>query len=360
MKGKSRMLRRLPPYVAALGLVCAATVLVGWLHAGLERPFTSLFVMAVLVTAWIGGLGPGLFASVLSAMAINYFFQEPEHELAVATLGDALQLAIFTAVAVLTSALVRSRERVRAEAAELIQLKSDFVNMVSHELRTPLASMRVSLELLMDEDQGALTARQRRFLTPVRRSMERLELLVGELLDLARAEVGRLDLTVQPVPPRRVIGRAAHVVAYQLKAKKQRLSIDCDTQVPRVLADEKRLEQVLINLLTNASKYTPEGGAVNVVVKPCASVPGQVELAVSDTGPGLSPEEVQRAFDKFFRGDHAKREVGTGLGLAIARSLVELQHGKLTVRSEPGQGATFAIHLPACAKEVAVHARAAG
>ena len=356
---QSRVLRRLLPYLMAVGLVSAATLLVAWLHASLERPFYSVFVMAVLTTAWVGGLWPGLFASVLSAMAINYFFQEPQFELAVATLADAVQIGIFFAAAAMISALVRSRERVRAEAAELIQLKSDFVNMVSHELRTPLASMRVSLELLMDEDQGALTAKQRRFLTPVRRSMENLELLVGELLDLARAEVGRLDLAVQPVAPRRVISRAARTVAYQLKAKKQRLSVECDPQGPRVLGDEKRLEQVLINLLSNASKYTPEGGAVHVVVRRCASAADEVELCVSDTGPGLSLEEQRRVFDKFFRGDQARRENGTGLGLAIARSLVELQHGKLTVRSDPGQGATFAIHLPACPKEEPLHARAA-
>jgi signal transduction histidine kinase len=233
-----------------------------------------------------------------------------------------------------------------SEEAELDRLKSEFVGIVSHELRTPLTSIKGSVDLLLDDETGRLNPTQRRFLSTIRRSSDRLINLVNDLLDLSRLEAGRVQLDVHPVDARHVVEDTARNLENLFASKRQAVHIDCAANVPPILADRQRMEQVLINLLGNASKYTPEGGEVCVAVR---RVEDQVEIAVSDTGPGLSPEDQERVFEKFYRAGESltQQQAGSGLGLAIARSLVELHGGTLTVLSELGHGATFTVRLPA-------------
>lgn len=340
------MHRKLIPYLIAVGVVAAAVGVALLFVTALHRRFDSILTVAVLLSAWIGGLGPGILASLLCVLAINYFFQDPPLQLAVASVSDAVQLIVFMIAAVLLSGLTRSRERVRQEAAELLRLKNDFVNMVSHELRTPLAASKGAVDLLW-ERAGDFSPRERRFLQTLRRSTDRLSRLVNDLLDLARLEAGRIELELSAEDPRRVVRSAIHSVQHLLRAKKQHIRVDADPQLPAVLVDPRRLEQVLVNLLSNASKYTPDRGDVRVEIRDRQL---SVDIAVVDSGPGLSDQDQRRIFEKFFRaGDAAsqREQPGTGLGLAIALSLVELQKGQLTVHSEPPNGSTFRVSLPA-------------
>ena len=240
-----------------------------------------------------------------------------------------------------------------SEETELDRLKSEFVGTVSHELRTPLTSIKGSVDLLLDEETGELNATQRRFLNTVRRSSDRLINIVSDLLDLSRLEAGRVQLDLHPVDLAHLAEDVAASLGNLFNAKRQQVEIRADAELPPAMADRQRMEQVLVNLLGNASKYTPEGGRVCVGLgraEPAPDGGARVRLAVTDSGPGLSQADQQRVFDKFYRaGDSLTQaqQTGTGLGLTIARSLVELHGGTLTVESELGQGCTFTICLPA-------------
>jgi signal transduction histidine kinase len=338
--------RKLIAYGCALGFAVLGVAAALLLQHALSRNFNSVLTIAVLLSAWLGGLGPGLLTGLLCTAAINYFFQDPPLELAVASVSDVVQLATFALAVVLLSSLVRSRERVRRESAQLVQLKTDFVNMVSHELRTPLAATRGAVDLLL-EQSGDMTPRARRFLQTIRRSTERLGGLVNDLLELARLEAGRVELELAAEDPRRVVRDAIRGIQHQIRARHQHVRVNADADVPAVLADPRRLEQVLVNLLSNASKYSPRDSQLRVDIRGGAH---SIDIIVSDSGPGLSPQDQRRVFEKFFRAgdsDRQREQPGTGLGLAIALSLVELQGGRLTVHSEPHKGASFCVSLPA-------------
>ncbi len=256
-----------------------------------------------------------------------------------------------------------------SEEAELDRLKSDFVGIVSHELRTPLTSIKGSVDLLLEDETGDLNSTQKRFLTTIRRSSDRLINLVNDLLDLSRLEAGRVQLDLHPVDARHLVEDTVNNLANLFAARKQTVRVDCQPDLPPILADRQRMEQVLVNLLGNASKYTPEGGVVDVCAKRSSAAlagasgsprsmavatvgggsdAGFVQISVSDTGPGLSADEQARIFEKFYRaGDSlTQQQTGSGLGLPIARSLVALHGGSLSVDSAPGRGSTFAVTLP--------------
>ncbi|MGH2365217.1 MAG: sensor histidine kinase, partial [Chloroflexota bacterium] len=233
-----------------------------------------------------------------------------------------------------------------AGEAELDRLTSDFVGVVSHELRTPLTSIKGSVDLLLDEDTGDLNTTQRRFLNTIRRSSDRLIDLVNDLLDLSRLEAGRLQLDCHPLDVAHLAQDTVNGLSNLFVQRKQTVHTELEPDLPPVLADRQRLEQVLINLLGNASKYTPEQGSITVATHRDEN---RVVIDVADSGPGLATGEAQRVFEKFYRvGDSlTQQQQGSGLGLAIVRSLVELHGGEVSVRSEPGQGATFSVRLPA-------------
>ncbi|HEU0166428.1 MAG TPA: ATP-binding protein, partial [Chloroflexota bacterium] len=240
-----------------------------------------------------------------------------------------------------------------SEEAELDRLKSEFVGTVSHELRTPLTSIKGSVDLLLDEETGELNPTQRRFLNTVRRSSDRLINIVSDLLDLSRLEAGRVQLDLHPVDAAHLAEDVVASLGNLFNAKRQQVETQAEPELPPAMADRQRIEQVLVNLLGNASKYTPEGGRVCVSLsrgEPAPDGSTRVRIGVTDSGPGISQPDQYRVFDKFYRaGDvlSQAQQTGTGLGLTIARSLVELHGGTLTVESELGQGCTFIICLPA-------------
>jgi signal transduction histidine kinase/DNA-binding response OmpR family regulator len=245
------------------------------------------------------------------------------------------------------------------ERARLEQLKSEFVATASHELRSPLTSIKGFVELLTASK--GLDGRQREFLDIVLVSTNRLVDLVNDLLDVARVEAGRIEIHRRPTDVDDVVEEVAALMRPRIEAKRQTLTIDVPEDLPRALADPSRLRQILTNLLTNAHVYTDEGGRLGVSVR---AQHGGLALAVSDTGPGLSREEIEHVFDRFYRGvEGGSGTPGTGLGLAIVRSLVDLHHGTIEVDSARGEGSTFTVHLPR-ATEVdepsAAHAALAG
>jgi len=227
----------------------------------------------------------------------------------------------------------------------LDQAKSDFVSSVSHELRTPLTSIRGYVEMLIDGDAGELDAEQQQMLGVVERNADRLLALIEDLLTLSRIESGSFRVAPAPVRLGEITeGLLAEMVA-QPSAQGVQLVGEIESDLPPVLGDAGQLERVLMNLLSNAIKFSPDGG--RVVVR--ASVDGdEVVLEVSDEGMGIPMDEQEKLFSRFFRSSAAQERAiqGTGLGLVIVKSIVENHHGRIDVRSLPGDGTTFTVRLP--------------
>ena len=229
---------------------------------------------------------------------------------------------------------------------ELDTLKDDLISLVSHELRTPLTSIVGYLDLVV-EDEDALTEEQQGFLEVVGRNSKRLLSLVSDLLFVAQSEAGRMMLKREPLSLRDLVAQAVSAAEPIAHDRKIDLTVTCPDSGD-VVGDEQRLGQVIDNLLSNGLKFTPPGGSVAVTV---TTKPDTVLIEVADTGFGISDEEQQRLFTRFFRTDAAmKRAIqGTGLGLSIVKAIVEGHGGTISVQSAEGEGATFRVELPTAA-----------
>ena len=226
---------------------------------------------------------------------------------------------------------------------DLETVRRDFVANVSHELRTPVSVIRANAETLLGPAELG-PERAQSFTEAILRNAERLSHIIADLLDLARIEAGEIALDVQPTEVASVVGRAVEAVEETARNKRLKLAVD----VPRELVaavDAKVLEQVLLNLLDNAVKYTPDGGRVGVRAH---SKDGVVCVEVDDDGPGIEPRHRQRIFERFFRVDPGRSRAvgGTGLGLSIVRHLVESMGGQVGVEPATPQGSVFWVTLP--------------
>ncbi len=222
------------------------------------------------------------------------------------------------------------------------QAKNDLISVVSHDLRTPLTSIVGYLEMLADGDLGPISDEQRGFLDIVLRNTGRLQAIVNDLLFISRIRVGRLELSREELSLEEAAADA--IDAQQLNAARKgiRLSLDA-TAAPCVLADRHRIDEVLENLLSNALKFTPPGGSVEVAVRPADS---HVRLEVSDTGTGISPQEQEHVFEEFFRGREVIGTPGVGLGLSIVKAIADAHHAPVSIHSIPGEGTTFGLDVP--------------
>ncbi len=227
-----------------------------------------------------------------------------------------------------------------SERARLDRIKSDFVATASHELRSPLTSIKGFVELLGRSQ--ALGEREREFVDVILQSTDRLVDLVNDLLDASRLEAGKMEVHPRLFEVTEVVREVAALMAQRVTEKDQRLDLDMPPGLPRALADPARVRQILTNLVSNAHLYTGEGGRITVTVD---RVDEGLDIAVADSGRGMSQEEIDQAFDRFVRREDGGS--GTGLGLSIVKSLVDLQGGSIDVTSRPGEGTTFTVHLPA-------------
>jgi signal transduction histidine kinase/CHASE3 domain sensor protein len=224
------------------------------------------------------------------------------------------------------------------------RLKDDFVATVSHELRTPLTSVRGYLELVLDGEAGALNEDQERFLRVAQRNADQLLRLVGDLLFVARLEVGQLALERGEVDLAAVAFEAVEAARPLADARGATLHLSVEP-MPRMWGDHARLAQLLDNLVSNAVKFSGEGGRIDVKTERSN---GHAVIRVSDNGIGIAPADLDRLFERFFRAQGAVSQAipGTGLGLTIAQAIVEGHGGRISVDSELGVGTTFCVELP--------------
>lgn len=235
---------------------------------------------------------------------------------------------------------------------ELDRLKSEFVSTVSHELRTPMTSIKGYADLMIMGAAGALTEPQMRYLQVIKNNANRLHNLVNDLLDISRIETGKTTLDLRPLDVPQIIAESLEHLhgRIQHEGKQLEVATQIAPALPLVNADHARVIQILTNLLDNAFNYTPENGKITIIAEPGKN---NVYLSVADTGIGISEENQEKIFDRFFRSEDAivQKVAGTGLGLSIVRSLVEMHGGRLQLESRPGQGSTFTFNLPIVAED---------
>lgn len=233
---------------------------------------------------------------------------------------------------------------------EVDRLKSEFVTTVSHELRTPMTSIRGYVDVLLMGAAGALTEGQSHFLGIIKNNTERLNILVNDLLDISRIEAGRVNLSFQLVDMHDIADEIVNNVKKRSENenKPMDISVVASKQLPLGVADPDRIRQVLGNLVDNAYNYTPANG--KIVVSLHSNGSHELQVDVKDSGVGVSIEQHERVFERFFRGEDplVLATPGTGLGLSIVKQLVEMHHGKIWMNSTgiPGEGSTFSFTIP--------------
>ena len=217
-----------------------------------------------------------------------------------------------------------------------------FISNVSHELRTPLASLKALTETLQS---GALSDPQAgpRFLGRISTEVDALTQMAQELLDLSRIESGQVELILAPLAPKSLITSAADRMRMQAERAGLKLSVKCEDNLPNIRADKSRLEQVLVNLIHNAVKFTKPGGEISVET---ASTVSGIRFAVRDSGVGIPAESLSRIFERFYRVDKSRTGSGTGLGLSISKHIIEAHGGKIWAESDERRGSVFYFVIP--------------
>jgi len=258
-------------------------------------------------------------------------------EVAEGSFGAPLEVERRDEIGQLAHAFNRMAERLR----EVDRMKEDFFSHISHELRTPLTSVREATTLLRDEVPGPLVPKQARLVDIIAANTERVLHLVNDILELSRLRAGLLAIDRRNVDLGNLVRRALEQLRPQAEARGLSVHSNGAARGVRVLGDEERLLQVLLNLLGNAIKFTPRGGAVRLGI---TAREDEVEVAVEDSGVGIPPEALPRVFDRYWqaRGTPA----GTGLGLAIVKSIVEMHGGRVQAESTEGKGSRFVVQLP--------------
>jgi signal transduction histidine kinase len=312
-----------------------------------ETRDTALLVGAGLIAGLTGAAL--LFSGLISSMRRPLEeLVEASGRLAEGDLETRVKIGGLSETATLGAAFNEMAGELQRRAGERDQLetmKDEFVLTASHELRSPLTSVQGFAELLMLE-RDKLSSKQADTVEIILDNTRHLVRLLNDLLDLARSDAGRLTIKPAPTGVAPLVEDAVRTMRSQTEAARQALQSEIERGLPQVSVDRDRIRQVLVNLLTNAHEYSPEGATIEVTA---ARRNSAVEIAVSDNGPGMAEDQLAHIFERFTRGDAGLTQHvgGTGLGLAISKSLVELHGGTIGADSVPGQGSTFRVLLPA-------------
>jgi signal transduction histidine kinase len=336
------------PYGASSALMALVTAVGFVTDPYLHSPnLDMLYLLIVLVSALQWGLRPAVFTAVVSTVVFDFCFIVPKYELTITDISYVISLVGFLAVALATSTLaVRARQLVkeqeaRARAESANAAKDEILSKVSHELRAPLTAVLGWIHLLQESRSDG--ERLERTLARLQHSAQALADLVDDLMEASRLNSGKLPLNPEPLELAPVVASALDVVSVPAEAK--RIRIDARLQETGiVLGDPKRLRQAVINLASNAIKFTPEGGRITVTLERDDS---HVRLTVADTGAGIPRRFLPRVFEPFTQADDKNPQGGLGLGLSIVKHLVEAHRGTISAASDgPGRGATFTVRLP--------------
>jgi two-component system sensor histidine kinase KdpD len=321
-----------------VALVVGTTAVGAATRAVLDVPDVEmLYVLAVLVSAVFLGRGPAITSAAVGVLAYDYFFVPPTFTLNVADGRYLFTFAMMFGIGLLVSSLA-DRAREAAVRAESEALRGTLLSSVSHDLRTPLAAITGAATTLRDQavDEGT----RRELVEAICEEAERMERLVGNLLDMTRLASGAVAARREWVPVDELVGAA--LARAEGRLRRHRVQTEIPDGQALVSVDPILVEQLLVNLLENAARHTPPGTEVTIHA---SGGPGGLDLEVADRGPGVTPGEEERVFERFHRGGRGTGQ-GAGLGLAIARAIAEVHGGTLRVSGRPGGGASFRLLLP--------------
>jgi len=308
-------------------------------HNLVEKNYVARINQALLIAA-LGGVFIALILGILLARTLT----RPVRELTVATHAMAKgeleqQLPVHSRDEL--GELTMAFNQMSADLMRSNQSRRQMTADIAHDLRTPLTVLAGYLEALRD---GVLQPTRERF-EVMHQEAQHLQHLVDELRTLSLADAGELSLNRQLIPPRKLLERLATAYELTIEQKNLTLQLYAAPDLPEIRVDAERMMQVLENLICNAMRYTPTGGAITLSAERDQAA---VLLKVTDTGAGIDPKDLPHIFDRFYRADQSRQEAEgeSGLGLAIAKSIVEAHGGKITAESEPGRGSIFTIRLP--------------
>jgi two-component system sensor histidine kinase KdpD len=329
-------MRRSRSYLSTIALVGLVTALGTPLRGKLADPdVVMLYLMAIGLAAARYGRRPSVLAAGLSVLAFDFFFVAPYHTFRIADSHYVLTFVMMFAVGLVTSGIA-----LRVRRGDVEAMRSALLSAVSHDLRTPLGAITGAATTLRDASAELTPGQRGELLDAICEEAQRLERLVGNLLDMTRVEAGALQIKREWVPLEEVVGSALSRVESQLAGRQ--LTIDLPATLPLVWVDPVLLEQLFVNLLDNGTKYTPAGTPLQISARVSH---GAVEVDLADRGAGFAGADVDRLFEKFTRGGHPGVP-GAGLGLAICRGIVEAHGGTLTALNRPDGGALFRLRLP--------------
>ncbi|MFA5292974.1 MAG: ATP-binding protein [Phycisphaerae bacterium] len=239
---------------------------------------------------------------------------------------------------------ITERKLAEEKLAETMEMKQQFISTVSHELRTPLTAIREGINIVLEGVAGRVKKKQKEFLELSKRNVDRLSLLINDVLDFQKLESGRMKFDFAAGNIAETIKEAAHTMTLMAEKAKISLLIEIEQEVSQSVFDHNKVIQVLNNLLSNAIKFTPAGGKVTIKAQ---QQNDEIIIAVSDTGMGIPKEELSKIFERFYRVKRPGKEIqGTGLGLPIVAQIVTCHGGRIMVDSEPEKGTTFTVFLP--------------
>jgi signal transduction histidine kinase len=306
-------------------------------------PYARIFSAAIACAA------VGVFVSVFSVGFGGSLIQA--HQIGTASMGIVLSVGMAFRMRDLRAELAAKQiEEARIEAERqqheiASKHKSEFLANMSHELRTPLNAIIGFSEVMTSGMAGSLTEKQKEFAADIRDSGRHLLGLINDILDLSKIEAGRMELDVARFNVPTAMDNALILVHGRADRHGIHLAQEIAPEVADYEGDERKFKQIMLNLLTNAVKFTPEGGTVTTSAK---RVDGHYVFSVKDTGIGIAREDHEKVFEEFRQvgSDAARKAEGTGLGLTLTRRLVELHGGRIHLESEPGKGSTFTFNLP--------------
>jgi two-component system sensor histidine kinase KdpD len=347
-EGRGRVVRAV---VVGLVLPAGATLLAALPIDVSTTTAALVYVLAVTAAATLGGLAAGLAASLLSFLSLNFFFTSPFHTFIVTKPEDLIALVVFLLVSVTIGTLISTalsqraraerREREAREArqeADTNRLRAALFSSVTHDLRTPLSSITASVTSLLAEQAVFSPEDRLELLETIRHEADRLNRVVGNLLDLSRMRAGALSPSKSPASVDElvegVVGRLEPLL------RQHEIVVSLPDDLSDVAMDVGQMDQVLTNLLENAARFTPVGKRIAVTVQ---TPDGVVRVRVEDEGRGIVPGQREHIFEPFVRGEDSP---GTGLGLAIARAIVEAHGGKIWIENGATTGTAVIVELP--------------
>jgi signal transduction histidine kinase len=331
------------PYAIGLAGVVVATILRFLFDPVLgEHLSFSFHYLAVSLAAWTGGFWPAVITAVCSALVGNFFFTDPYHSLEISSNEELVSLIFFILVSVIIGILSEISLNALARAKKAEQEKDNFMAILAHELRSPLSVIYYANSL------NRLSAAQQpgQQLDVIDREVQHLNVMIEDLLDVSRAARGKIRLTREHVDASEVMQAAIDKVRPLIASHKHTLNVDVAPTPMPLFVDPARMEQVLANLLTNAAKYTPDGGKIDVRADSCN---GSVTFSIRDNGIGITEQMLPRVFDLFVQGDagSGRDEGGLGIGLALARKISEMHGGTIrAISAGPNRGSEFVVTVP--------------